>query len=54
MVPAEPGPHTLRGEDPYKGNVFVVQKGPYLVGIAGFTGEREARNRLEKLLGNIK
>jgi hypothetical protein len=54
MVPPEPGPHTLRGEDPYKGNVLVVQKGPYLVGIAGFKGEPEARDRLEKLLGNIK
>ena len=54
MVPPGPGPLTIKGEDPYKGNVLVVQKGPYLVGIAGFKGEPEARNRLEKLLGNIK
>ncbi len=47
-------PGTLRGEDPYKGKVLVVQKRVYLAGIAGFENEKEAEDRLGELLGKIK
>jgi len=54
MVSTEFGPHTLKGEDPYKGKAFIVQKGPYLVGVVGFEREKEAGDRLGEVLGNIK
>jgi hypothetical protein len=44
------GPHTLSGEDPYKGNVLAVQKDSYLVGIVGFQKEDDAANRLLDLI----
>ncbi len=57
LVPKVPpgfGPGTLKGEDPYKGKVLIVQKGIYLVGIAGFKREKEAQARLGELIGNIR
>jgi hypothetical protein len=53
-VPADFGPHALAGEDPYKGRVLVVQKGVYLVGIAGFEREKEARDCLAEAIQNVK
>ncbi len=57
LVPKIPpgfGPDTVKGEDPYKGRVLIVQKGIYLVGIAGFEREKEAQARLRELIGNIR
>ena len=53
-IPADFGPHALAGEDPYKGRVFVVQKGVYLIGIAGFEREKEARDCLAEAIKNVK
>lgn len=53
-IPADFGPHALAGEDPYKGRVLVVQKGVYLIGIAGFEGEKEARDCLAESIKNVK
>jgi hypothetical protein len=44
------GPHALRGEDPYKGKVLVVQKNAHLIGSAGFKKEDDALNRLLELV----
>ena len=53
-IPADFGPHALAGEDPYKGRVLVVQKGVYLIGIAGFERETEARDCLAEAIKNVK
>jgi hypothetical protein len=53
-IPADFGPHALAGEDPYKGRVLVVQKGVYLIGIAGFEREKEARDCLAEAIKNVK
>lgn len=47
------GPHALRGEDPYQGNVLVVQKGFYLVGMVGFENEKEADDCLSEMIQNV-
>ena len=44
----------VRGEDPYQGKVFVLQKGVYLLGIVGFEKEDEGENLLAELVKNIK
>ena len=53
-IPADFGPHALAGEDPYKERVLVVQKGVYLIGIAGFEREKEARDCLAEAIKNVK
>jgi hypothetical protein len=53
-IPAEFGPYALAGEDPYKGRVLAVQKGVYLIGIAGFEREKEARDCLAEAIKNVK
>jgi hypothetical protein len=53
-IPADFGPHALAGEDPYKGRILVVQKGVYLIGIAGFEREKEARDCLAEAIKNVK
>ena len=53
-IPADFGPHALAGEDPYKGRILVVQKGVYLIGIAGFEREQEARDCLAEAIKNVK
>jgi len=44
----------LRGEDPYQGKVFVLQKGVYLLGIVGFGKEGEGENLLFEFVKNVK
>ncbi len=44
----------LRGEDPYQGKVFVLQKGVYLLGMVGFEKEDEGENLLAEFVRNIK
>jgi hypothetical protein len=48
------GTNALKGEDPYQGKVIVLQKGFYLIGIAGFEKEEVAENRLAEFLKNLK
>jgi hypothetical protein len=45
--------NTLRGEDGYRGEVLVVQRGSYLLGAVGFEKE-EARIRMDELMRNVK
>ncbi len=52
--PSSSASGTLRGEDPYKGKVLVVQKRVHLAGIAGFENEKEAEDRLEEMLKKIR
>jgi hypothetical protein len=54
QAPGRFGSNTLRGEDPYQGQVIIVHKGPYLLGIVGFKRGREAENRLMEFFGKIK
>jgi len=48
------GTRVLKGEDPYQGKVIVLQKGFYLLGVAGFEKEEEAENRLSEFVKNVK
>ena len=54
QAPGRSGSNTLRGEDPYQGQVIVLHKGPYLLGIVGFKRGKEAENRLMEFFGKIK
>jgi hypothetical protein len=45
---------TLRGEDPYQGKVFVLQKGVYLLGAVGFEKEKEGESRLKEFIEKVK
>jgi hypothetical protein len=53
-IPAQLGPHALRGEDPYRGKIILVPKGFYLAGIIGFDNVRNAEKLLEELVKNIR
>jgi hypothetical protein len=44
----------LRGEDPYQGKVFVLQKGVYLLGMVGFEKEDESESLLFEFVKNVK
>ncbi|AFM24582.1 DUF6599 family protein [Desulfomonile tiedjei] len=48
------GPNSLIGTDPYQGKTVVVQKGPYLLGAAGFQQDREGQERLAEMMREIK
>lgn len=48
------GYKTLKGDDPYQGQVIVVHKGSYLVGVVGFEKEEYAENLLGELINNVK
>jgi hypothetical protein len=48
------GTNALKGEDPYQGKVIVLQKGFYLIGIAGFEKEEDAENRLSEFVKSVK
>ena len=43
-----------RGDDPYQGKVFFVQKGVYLLGMLGFEEEVEAENLFFEFVKNVK
>lgn len=53
-IPAQLGPHALKGEDPYRGKVIVVPKGFYLLGAVGFEREKEAEALLAEFIRNVK
>ena len=44
----------FRGEDPYKGQIIMMQKGPYLLGVLGFEREEEGESLLKELIKNVK
>jgi hypothetical protein len=44
----------LRGEDPYQGKIFVLQKGVYLLGAVGFEKEEEGKSRLKEFIEKVK
>jgi hypothetical protein len=48
------GTGAFSGEDPYQGNVIILQKGSYLLGVIGFEKEKDAENRLAQFMKNIK
>ena len=48
------GNSALKGEDPYQGKVIVLQKGFYLLGVAGFEKEEEGEARLMEFLKRVK
>ena len=50
----ELGARALKGEDPYRGKVMVVQKGFYLLGVVGFETEGDGENRLAEFMRNVK
>jgi len=53
-IPAQLGPHALRGEDPYRGKIILVPKGFYLLGAVGFEREKEAEALLAEFIRNVK
>jgi hypothetical protein len=48
------GPHSFRAEDPYQGEIIVVQKGFYLLGVVGFEREKYAEHLLKEFMKNIR
>jgi hypothetical protein len=44
---------SLKGEDPYQGNVEIVHKGSYLLGVTGFIKEEAGESLLAELVKNI-
>jgi hypothetical protein len=50
----QPGFATLRGQDPYQGKLIIMQKGPYLVGAAGFERTKDAEGLLAELIKRIE
>ncbi|MGB7574612.1 MAG: DUF6599 family protein [Thermodesulfobacteriota bacterium] len=44
----------VRGEDPYQGKVFVLQKGFYLLGVVGFEREEEGEDLLAEFVKKVK
>jgi len=48
------GTRAFSGEDPYQGNVIILQKGFYLLGVIGFEKEKDAGNPLAEFMKNIK
>jgi hypothetical protein len=44
----------LKGEDPYQGQVIIVHKGPYLLGVIGFEKEKDGENRLAEFVKQVK
>jgi len=52
-IPATFGPDAWKGEDPYKGQLIVLQRGSYLLGAAGFKDER-GEVYLDKFVRNMR
>jgi len=53
-IPARFGSNALKGEDPYRGKVFVVPKGFYLLGAVGFEKEKDGENLLAEFTKRVK
>lgn len=48
------GPGAFRGEDPYKGKIIGLQKGPHLLGATGFEREKDAEDLMAEFLKRIE
>jgi hypothetical protein len=44
----------LKGEDPYRGKVMVLQKGFYLLGVVGFEKGEDGESRLAEFMKEVK
>jgi hypothetical protein len=44
----------LKGEEPYKGQVMIVQKSFHLLGVVGFESEKYAENLLGDFVNSVK
>jgi hypothetical protein len=53
-IPNQFGSNGLKGEDPYQGQIIIVPKGSYLLGIVGFEKEENAENRLAEFIKAVK
>ena len=53
-VQARFGPNGLKGEDPNRGKVIVVQRGFYLLGVAGFEKGEDGENRLAEFMREVR
>jgi hypothetical protein len=53
-IPTQLGYDALKGEDLYQGQVIVVHKGFYLLGVMGFEKENEGENLLMEFIKNVK
>ncbi len=52
--PSPFGSNALKGEDPYQGRVIIVQKGQYLLGIAGFEKEKTVEDHFKEFIRNTR
>ncbi len=52
--PSPFGSNALKGEDPYQGRVIIVQKGKYLLGIAGFEKEKTVEDHFKEFIRNTR
>jgi hypothetical protein len=53
-VPTQFGPNALTGEDPYQGEIIILQKDFYLLGAVGFRTKEDGKSRLAEFIKNIK
>jgi Family of unknown function (DUF6599) len=53
-APARFGSDGLKGEDPNRGKVMVVQKGFYLLGVVGFEKKEDGENLLAEFMREVK
>lgn len=53
-IPARFDPNALRGKAPYQGDILVLQKESYLVGVASSELGENEENRLADLVKNVK
>jgi hypothetical protein len=53
-IPAQFGTHALKGEDPYQGQIIIVPKGSYLLGIVGFEKEESVEDRFKEFMRNTR
>ena len=53
-IPAGFGPNALRGKAPYQGDILILQKASYLVGVASPEFGEEEEGRLSDFVNNVK
>jgi hypothetical protein len=53
-IPNQFGSNGLKGEDPYQGQIIIVPKGSYLLGIVGFEKEESVEDRFKEFMRNTR
>jgi len=48
------GSNTLKGKDPYQGQLIIVPKGKYLLGVAGFEKEESVEDHFKEFIRNTR